>query len=40
VHAESASAATAIKDAVLDVIWDTYPSGHGLNLEIVAALTL
>jgi hypothetical protein len=40
VDAESAPAAAAIEDAVLNVIWDRYASGHGLNLEIVAGLTL
>jgi hypothetical protein len=40
VDAESAPAAAAIKDAVLDIIWDMYASGHGLNLEIVLRLTL
>jgi hypothetical protein len=40
VDAESAPAATAIKDAVLDVSRDRYASGHGLNREIVLCETL
>jgi hypothetical protein len=35
VDAESAPAATSIENAVLDLFWDRYASGHALSLEIV-----
>jgi len=33
VDAESAPAATSIEDAVLDLFWDTYASGHALTSQ-------
>jgi hypothetical protein len=39
VGAESAPAATSIQDAVLDLFWDGYASGHAHSLEIVLMLT-
>jgi hypothetical protein len=34
VNAEGTPAATTIEDALLNVIWDGYTSGHGFNLNL------